>query len=145
MKTSIKIYAILVLFNINNINTFAQWNPINSNTTEHLNSISFPTKEICYAVGNNGTILKTIDSGNTWQSLVVPVNIKLQAVHFTNAQNGFIVGDSNIVIKTIDGGQNFIMQQFTGNLYTGQTICALNADTIFIGGNGGMLKSTDTA
>ena len=54
------------------LNCFAQqtgWQIIPSGTTQELNSIFFYDYEVGFACGNSGTVIKSIDSGKTWQVL----------------------------------------------------------------------------
>lgn len=79
----------------------AQWNLKLSNLNS-LNAIHFPTSNVGYAVGNNGIIFKSVDSGETWNSIYFELNNHLNDVHFLNEYVGFAVGGS--ILKTIDGG-----------------------------------------
>ena len=59
-----------------------------------------------WAVGNNGTILRSIDGGTTWLSSNsgVTTSSNLNAVHFTNIYHGFVVGAGGVYFTTDDGG-----------------------------------------
>ena len=46
------------------------WHQIPSGTTSKLNTIDFPSASIGYIGGNDSTLLKTTDGGETWN----PVN-----------------------------------------------------------------------
>lgn len=60
---------------------------------------------IGYAVGAAGTVLKTIDGGNSWQSQNSGVSATLRSVHFVDANVGYAVGDNGTVLKTTTGGE----------------------------------------
>lgn len=79
---------------------------------DNFKSITCPAPNIAIAVGYNGTILKTTDSGKSWQKLRNGDNpllkkLRFRFVHFTNTQTGYICGDKGLLLKTINGGQNW--------------------------------------
>ena len=61
MKKLKTIFLILLTMPI-----YAQWVQQTSGTGENLNDVYCITADIVVAVGDNGTILKTIDGGTTW-------------------------------------------------------------------------------
>lgn len=71
-------------------------------------SIHFPTKEVGYAVGNQGLIVKTINSGHSWQ-VVQQIRGAFQRryhfadVVFVDEEKGYVVGD-HIFQITQNGG-----------------------------------------
>jgi hypothetical protein len=77
---------------------------IKQNTPQVLRSIYFSTSTTGWAVGINGIILKTTDSGINWQKQVSPTNNHLFSVCFTSPTTGWIVGDYGTILKTNDGG-----------------------------------------
>ena len=100
------------------INCFAQipgWEVISSGTTEELNSIHFSDYQTGYACGNSGVVVKSVDSGKTWQSLQSPVSKNLNDI-FMFEQDCFIaVGDSATGIGTLDGGDSlYVIQIWDG-------------------------------
>lgn len=48
---------------------YSQWVKQVSNTTETLNNTHFVNNSIGFAVGNNGTIIKTTDGGTNWTNI----------------------------------------------------------------------------
>ena len=64
-----------------------------------------------WAVGDGGTILKTIDGGATWapQTSGTPTQV-LTGVHFTDANNGWAVGSGGTILNTNDGGATWAPQ-----------------------------------
>ena len=82
-----------------------------SNTTEDLNSIYFYNHQVGFAVGNSGVILKSIDSGKTWQSVSSPVIANLNdCIMFSDACFR-AVGDSALWIGTSNGGNTWFAIQ----------------------------------
>jgi len=63
-----------------------------------------------YATVNNGTLLKTIDGGQTWAAISLPANIWGSGVFFLNRDTGLVGGgisNSPAMYKTLDGGANW--------------------------------------
>ena len=83
---------------------FGQWTALTSGTAEYLSSIYFTSEDTGYVVGNNGTIIKTMDAGSTWNAQISGVNNNLRSVFFIDANNAFIVGKNGIILKTVNAG-----------------------------------------
>jgi len=84
---------------------------IASNTTEILFSVFFPDSETGWVVGKSGTLLKTVNSGESWKKNVINANEMYLSVYFCGKKNGWIVGSSSqdgfgtgIIRKTADSG-----------------------------------------
>jgi len=86
-----------------------------SPTYHHIDQIDFPSPEIGFVLGAY-EILKTTDTGITWENLGRPLaDNKTEVFHFVNENIGYvIVGGSSLsdfsgyVYKTIDGGLNWL-------------------------------------
>lgn len=96
----------LLISVIYSLNAFSQWEEVNSNTTETLTDIFFIDESNGYCIGNNGTIIKTYDSGNTWTNISFNSE-DVKQLYFLNAESGIVVCNNNIY-KTIDGGDIFL-------------------------------------
>jgi len=70
-----------------------------------LNAIHFPTSNVGYAVGNCGTVYKTMDGGQEWTPYsFTGVGTDLRSVHFISEEVGFVAGDFGVFLKSINGG-----------------------------------------
>lgn len=88
--------------------------------------IHFPSESTGYIAGYNGQILKTTDSGETWQKLNTGSSLHLLTVFFVNPEIGFVggVGRENSLdeesgmgspfFKTTDGGITWERNYFKG-------------------------------
>jgi len=98
----------------------ATWASATFGTTENLNSIGMATYRIVYgpprvvtvygwAVGANGTILRTTDAGATWTPQVVAAlsGKNLKSVSVVSAMAAKVVADDGTVARTKDGGANW--------------------------------------
>ena len=59
------------------------------------------------AVGYNGTILQTMDSGRSWSQSASPVASALQSVAFVDSLDGFACGFDRTLLATSDGGKSW--------------------------------------
>ncbi len=82
------------------------WAALYSGTTETLRGVHFPADATTgYAVGGNGTILKTTDGGPNWSPLASGTTATLHALHFpTDAATGYAAGSNGTILRTDDGG-----------------------------------------
>lgn len=73
--------------------------------------VHFPSPQIGYIIGHAGSILKTIDGGESWTDLIKKNTFSkrtaFRAVHFIDDQYGFITGEHGLLWKTTNGGENW--------------------------------------
>ncbi len=145
--------------------SYGQWINQISGTTEHLNAIQFVNSTTGYCVGDNGTILKSTNSGLSWTSLNSNTTVLLNSLFFIDSNTGFVSGNyfdntSNsqvgVLLKTIDGGINWINLNFPFeenlsdlffiNSTVGFASCLSNGlfKTVDGGINWNLVKSTNT-
>jgi photosystem II stability/assembly factor-like uncharacterized protein len=83
-------------------------NWISTMFTNPLWSIDFPisgASQVGYAVGSQGTILKTYNAGANWQPQISGTSLRLNKVYFKDFDFGFAVGENGIILKTETGGE----------------------------------------
>jgi len=87
--------------------TFRQARSVRARST--LTSVTFVDDRTGWAVGHWGTILKTVDGGETWalERSDVASDRPLFSVYFRNAREGFAVGLWSLLLHTIDGGNTW--------------------------------------
>ncbi|HEY3250669.1 MAG TPA: YCF48-related protein, partial [Ignavibacteria bacterium] len=69
-----------------------------------LNDICFSSTNVGYAVGEDGTILKTTDGSTIWNLQQSNTNLDINSVFFLQDDLGFTAGNSGSAQKTINGG-----------------------------------------
>lgn len=69
-----------------------------------LYGVNSPSQSVVCAVGVAGSIVKTTDSGVTWQIQSSPVSTVLNKVQFIDNNTGYIVGNNGTILKTTTGG-----------------------------------------
>jgi len=102
MKTKILITALIFTFQLT---VLAQWTQIQSGTLSDLKDVHFPTSTIGYAVGENGVVLKSLDSGNSWQTVFTNPLLSFTSVFFTSINTGYAT--SGNLYKTTNGGMSW--------------------------------------
>src|SRR5690625_3512744 len=85
----------------------AQWVEIAPGVDNALYDIYAITPDIVVAVGDNGTIIKTIDGGETWQQKESGTSNRLTKLQFPTSDIGYIIGGGGIFLKTIDSGETW--------------------------------------
>ncbi|MBW3539234.1 MAG: hypothetical protein KY476_03110 [Planctomycetes bacterium] len=82
----------------------------------HLYDVEFVGARAGWAVGDRGTILRTVDGGGTWEVVETPVSCPLCSVCFLSDQVGWVAGggttpwtrlDGGVLLATSDGGQTW--------------------------------------
>ena len=96
---------------------FAQtWRPQTSTTTESLRGISAVNKNVAWASGAKGTILKTTDGGKTWQKsgMTGVGDLDFRDIEAVSAQTVYSMsagpGQLSRVYKTTNGGTSWQLQ-----------------------------------
>ncbi len=75
-------------------------------TVESLNveSIDYASKDLVFACGLAGLILKSFNGGDNWFNSASGVNSALHSVWFVDTAAGYVCGDNGIILKTTNGG-----------------------------------------
>jgi photosystem II stability/assembly factor-like uncharacterized protein len=71
-------------------------------------SVDFPISGaslVGFAVGNQGTILKTFNAGVNWQQQNSGTGLRLNKVFFKDFDFGFAVGENGLILRTTTGGE----------------------------------------
>lgn len=103
----IRIVFIVLIF-LSTLNFPQQnWELLNSGVSSYLQDVYFISKDVGWAVGYQGTILKTTSGGSTWIQQNSNTGVDLLSVFFINENTGWIGGANGIFLKTTDGGTNW--------------------------------------
>lgn len=111
---------------------------------DNFTSLHFPSEETGYIVGFSGSILKTTDGGQNWETLRDGDRLSVsdqpfRAVFFKNELEGCIVGDRGLVWVTTDGAATWqaVADMPTVHFY-GVTI--LNNSVFIVGADGVLVQ-----
>ena len=90
-----------------------------SPTSNQLVSLYFTDANIGWSVGEQGTLLKTTDGGDSWRIVEIPWLTYLLDIYFATESVGYIVGQDGLILKSNDSGENWTKQDisFTNNLH----------------------------
>ena len=66
--------------------------------------VHFADERLGWAVGDNGTILKTQDGGKNWKQPTRKTEMDIASVRFINPTIGWAVGVNGLILATTDGG-----------------------------------------
>ena len=102
-----KKYSITFWLSFISILVFPQWrwqNPLPCGN--YLASIYFTSPNTGYAVGDDGTIMKTTDGGSNWTIFTKGPEYELKSVCFTDENTGY-AASSGIILKTDDAGASW--------------------------------------
>lgn len=97
-------------------NALAQWQPQTSHTTASFRGLCAVSEKVAWASGTQGTYIRTLDGGQTWQAGQVPGAEKLdfRDVEAFDANTAYLLsignGESSRIYKTTDGGQHWTLQ-----------------------------------
>ena len=119
------------------------WQVKNSGLTNKLlRDVQFIDADHGWMVGDNGTIYRTIDGGDTWITpSYIPTTSDIRGVYFINDMTGWAVRSSGKVLKTIDGGDNWNMSSTVTNSTLYSTFFN-DANTGWAVGNSGTIIKT---
>lgn len=123
-----------------------QWIVQNSGVSVNLYDVKFLNRYTGWAVGENGTILKTTNAGNNWNLIPNPsynMGKTLACISVVDSNYVFIVGGHSTYIKSTNGGNNWIIIR-NGPFGSGMgftSVYYLNNDTGWAIGNYRILRS----
>ena len=87
------------------------WTSLESPTTESLRGLSVVDPDVVWASGAHGTVLRSIDGGDSWTAFVVPgaESIDFRSLHAFDASNAVVIaaGAPARVFRTEDGGAHW--------------------------------------
>jgi len=83
------------------------------NSVFNANDLYFINSSDGWIVGQRGTVARTSDGGDSWESEVID-SVDLNSVYFLDDMTGWIVGDKSAVYRTDDGGNSWIKAELNG-------------------------------
>jgi len=113
------------------------WMMRSSGTNSTLIISHFVSPTLGFAGGTNGTLLKTTDTGTTWQTLP-PVAVAgnsgtgIYGLWFFDAMNGVAVGDGQNIFQTYNGGNSWSATPFSSS-FIPRCLYFINQNVGFIG------------
>lgn len=87
------------------------WQMHSTPTLNNLSSAQFTSPAIAYSGGDEGTVLKSIDSAKTWNKLNTGITSNITTISFINDEAGYVATNKGEIFKTLNGGLTW--QQLT--------------------------------
>lgn len=118
------------------------WIPQNSSTDENLIDAAFIDAQTGWVVGENSTIIHTVNGGAEWVAQSSNTGSRISAVAFSDSRSGWVIGNNGMILGTTDGGQSWL-PRISG---TGKKLndIAVSGPVIWVVGDGGtILNSRD--
>jgi photosystem II stability/assembly factor-like uncharacterized protein/subtilisin-like proprotein convertase family protein len=135
--------AILCLFNVAGFSQHSGWywqNPYLQGND--LNSIVM-NGSIGWAVGGEGTVMKTSNEGFDWELIDLGTAENLNCIYMDEVSGrGWIVGNKGLIFYTEDGGNSWVKQR-SGTTKILYSVTAITGDCPWISGNDIILNSGD--
>ncbi|NVK64428.1 MAG: T9SS type A sorting domain-containing protein [Flavobacteriales bacterium] len=132
----------IILFSSDN---GTSWSELTLPQAGILNDICFVTDLIGYTMGTEGTLLKTVDGGISWNAHGTGVSSMIQALYFHDANHGFAAGgfSGGYLFETTDGGLTWTEISVSATSFL-QSITFTNVDIGYaVGWDGDIFKTVD--
>ena len=152
MKTTI-ISLMLLLLSLNSYIVAQQWSWVNPYPIgEQINQCYFLDEQKGFAIGNNGTLVRTSDAGTTWELIGTSIEGNFIKILFFDNLHGWVLGSSvdpyynptPYFLRTTDGGVTWQQQTITSfNVYLTDMFFLNNNIGWCIGNDGKLFKTTD--
>lgn len=116
-----------------------------SGKTANLRTIASYSPEVAYAAGDAGTVIKSTDAGETWESLSCGTMNDLQGMDFINDYTGIVVGKNAEIRTTNDSGITWTARTAPiDNTIALSDVMYADENTLYaVGEQGTIIKSID--
>jgi photosystem II stability/assembly factor-like uncharacterized protein len=110
-----------------------------------LNNVWAVNQDTVVSVGENGTILRSTNGGQTWdvRHNVAGISEQLFAVQFVSDSTGWAVGEYGRILKTTNGGDSWFIQNIASTLDIYGVYFASPLIGWVVGSEGSIFKTTD--
>jgi photosystem II stability/assembly factor-like uncharacterized protein len=93
----------------------ASWVRQPAGTMAWLHAVYFLDQNRGWVAGSGGTLLETIDGGQTWRKLLPPTKDNLRDVYFADEKTGWLVAERDVLkLKTNDEPRTYLLKTEDG-------------------------------
>jgi photosystem II stability/assembly factor-like uncharacterized protein len=119
---------------------WCQISPVQANT---LRAVTRVHASILVAVGESGTILRSVDGGLSWSSVPSGTRVALNGVAFAGPSLGIAVGENGTILRSVDGGLTW-SAAISGTALPLTAVAFAGGDrVVFAVGSDSVFRSTD--
>jgi len=121
------------------------WSQQEVPTRSGLNAVFFHDRNLGWAVGHDGVIVRTQDGGATWERVYwAPEDENpLMDVWFKNADEGFAIGAYGSFFETFDGGTTWTSRYISEDDFHLNQIVPAGDDRLYIAAEAGLFYRSD--
>ncbi|MDP1627379.1 YCF48-related protein [Parvibaculum sp.] len=123
----------------------ASWRAQASNVNVHLKGLAAWDEKMAIAVGNEYTIVRTVDGGHTWEKVALPDNmldVKLLKARTGNKPgNGVAIGEFGTVLATSDFGQTWTLASTGADVSWNDAAMLSESKWVLVGEFGQILRT----
>ena len=84
---------------------------------DNLFAVEFVTDDVGYIAGYSGTVLRTLDGGDTWDAVYIGRNELIRRLSFVDETTGWAVGHRGSIFHTGDAGLTWSVQKELPGIY----------------------------
>jgi photosystem II stability/assembly factor-like uncharacterized protein len=92
------------------------WTRVSDSTRSQIYAVDFADPLRGWVVGDNGTMLRTVDGGAHWSKMTGIETATMTSVDFVNEFNGWAVGTGTTVLRTANGGASWVQLPVSGSV-----------------------------
>ncbi len=121
------------------------WNQVEVPTRSGLNAVHFHDRNLGWAVGHDGVIVRTQDGGATWERVYwAPEDENpLFDVWFADADQGFAIGAYGAFFETSDGGTTWTSRYISEDDFHLNQIVPAGDERLYIAAEAGLFYRSD--
>ena len=108
---------------------------------DNLFGVDFVDSSFGIISGYAGTILRTEDGGQSWQSIYIGVDELIRRISMVDTEYGWAIGHRGSILRTEDGGQNWSVLHGEPNTYL-RDVHFLDRDTGWVVGHNATILHT---
>jgi len=135
---------LFIILSFSDLTAQMSWEMQESGTSATLGDAFIIDSLTAFVVGSSGTILRTIDGGQTWEGQTSGTTETLWGVWFVSPDTGVVAGGNGTILMTTDGGTTWTPKASgtTDFLYR---VCFINHDLgLIAAGQAGILRTDDS-
>lgn len=120
----------------------SSWTSASSGTTENLSSVTIAGTGKAIVAGDNGSILRTNNSGANWNVVSTGVTNNIKQVTFADTITGYAAAENGMVLLSSDGGATWSVSLTGVDVNFSAVAVSKSGDTAWAVSNSGVIYRT---